>query len=102
MRNHATRKIAYSTSLAGGAFALALFASVAGCTAHVEPATAVVEADDEVAVDAAPTNVYVYPHTEYRGRTVYLVNGRWYYPRANRWYVYRSEPAPLVRRRHYV
>jgi len=73
-----------------------------GCTAQVQPASATVVADEEVTVEAAPVDVYTYPHTEYRGTTVYYVNGRWYRPRGNRWSYYRTEPAELVRHRRYV
>jgi hypothetical protein len=74
----------------------------AGCTAQIQPASAVVVTDDEVVEDTAPVNVEVYPHTEYRGATVYYVNGRWGRPRGNRWSYYRNEPAELVRHRSYV
>jgi len=73
----------------------------AGCTAQVETATPG-PVDDEVEIEAAPTQVETYPRTEYRGHVVYLVNGRWVYPRGHRWYAYRTEPAPLVRHRTYI
>jgi hypothetical protein len=73
-----------------------------GCTAQVQPASATIVTDDEVAVEATPVNIYSYPHTEYRGATVYYVNGRWYRPRGNRWYYYHREPAELVRHRRYI
>ena len=34
---------------------------------------------DYVEADVAPVHVEVYPHYEYDRRTVYLVDGRWYY-----------------------
>lgn len=87
------------------ATAIAAF-GVGGCTATVATAPPTVAADvaaeDVVTVEAAPADVYSYPHTEYNGRTVYYVNGRWYYPRDSRWYYYRHEPADLGRRRPYV
>jgi hypothetical protein len=75
-----------------------------GCTAQaqVQPATVSVVTEEELVVDAAPVNVYTYPHAEYGGATVYYVEGRWYRPRGNRWSYYRSEPAALVRHRRYV
>jgi len=76
-------------------------AMVAGCTAQVETASPGV-VDDEVEAPAAPARYETYPQTEYRGHVVYLVDGRWYYPRGRRWYYYRTEPAPLVRHRTYV
>jgi hypothetical protein len=84
---------------------------ISACTATVEstpPPTvaASVEADvgsdDVTVVESVPSNVYVYPHTVYNGRTVYWVNGRWFYPHGSRWYAYRREPPGLVRQRPYV
>ena len=80
-------------------------ASMGACTAEVETAHPVVVTDDEVALEAETmpvADVYAYPHTEYRGRSVYFVNGRWYYPRGRRWYYYRTEPPELIRHRSYV
>jgi hypothetical protein len=103
-----------ATSFAGRSrptsFSLAevLFASlalsgvaIAGCTAQIEPAHSVVVVDDEVEViQTAPVmSIETYPQTTYRGQVVYLVDGRWYYPRSNHWYAYRREPAELVRHR---
>ena len=57
-------------------------------------------AEEEVEVDAAPAvDVTAYPHTEYRGTTVYYVDGRWYRPRGHRWAYYRHEPPELERHR---
>src|SRR6476646_7224756 len=78
---------------------------LAGCTAEVETAHPVVAADDEavVEVETVPAaDVYAYPRTEYRGHTVYYVNGRWYYPHGRRWSYYRTEPPDLVRHRRYI
>jgi hypothetical protein len=83
------------------ALVVAMIALGTGCTARVDTASAAT-VDDEVEVDAAPLQVESYPQTEYRGHTVYLVNGRWYYPRGHRWYYYRTEPEPLVRHRRYI
>jgi hypothetical protein len=76
-------------------------ATITGCTAQVEPAHSVVVVDDDVeVVQTAPAmSIETYPQTTYRGQVVYLVNGRWYYPRSNQWYTYRREPTELVRHR---
>jgi hypothetical protein len=78
--------------------------AVGACTATVETAHPVVAADDAAVytVETVPSDIYVHPHTEYQGRTVYYVDGRWYYPHASRWYAYRAEPAELTRHRPYV
>jgi hypothetical protein len=96
------RPTAKGLSVAVSACAAAL--AVGACTATVETAHPVVAADDEavVTVETVPPDIYVHPHTEYRGRTVYYVDGRWYYPHDSRWYAYRAEPAELTRRRPYV
>jgi hypothetical protein len=70
----------------------------AGCYAT---AGAYTEAD-YVEVDTVPTHVEVYPRYYYGGRTVYLVDGRWYYRRGPRWVYYRNEPVELHRHRVYV
>jgi hypothetical protein len=85
------------------AIAAALAAASSGCTARVSTAaSAAVVDDDEVAVESVPVEVTTYPRTEYHGHVVYLVDGRWYYPRDRHWYYYRTEPAPLVRHRAYI
>jgi hypothetical protein len=76
--------------------------TVSGCTARVDTVRPVLTTEAEVEVETAPADVYAYPHTEYQGRTVYLVDGRWYYPHGRRWYYYRNEPPDLVRQRTYV
>jgi len=55
-----------------------------------------------VEADYVPPRIDVYPSYEYGGRTVYLVNDRWYYRRGPRWVYYREEPPELHRRRAYV
>src|SRR5882672_8437286 len=83
--------------------ATAPLSTLIGCTAEVRTAHPEVVTDDEVEIDAAPAvDVYSYPHTEYRGQSVYYVNGRWYRPHGKRWTYYRNEPAELVRHRRYV
>ena len=88
------------------ALALVLAATPFGalaCTAEVRTAHPTVVAEDEVEVDTAPVvDVNTYPHTEYRGQTVYYVNGRWYRPHGRHWVYYRNEPPELVRHRGYV
>ena len=87
-----------------GAWLALLLASsgMTACTAEVHTVHPGIVAEDEVEVDTVPVDVYAYPHTEYRGHTVYYVNGRWYHPRGNRWSYYRNEPPELVRHRGYV
>jgi len=75
-----------------------LAGALGGCYAT---AGAYTEAD-YVEVDTVPTHVEVYPHYVYGGRTVYLVDGRWYYRRGPRWVYYRDEPVELHRHRVYV
>jgi hypothetical protein len=70
----------------------------AGCYAT---AGAYTEAD-YVEVDTVPAHVEVYPRYYYGGRTVYLVDGRWYYRRGPRWAYYRNEPVELHRHRVHV
>ena len=57
---------------------------------------------DYVETTYEPAHVEVYPHYVYAGRTVYLVNDRWYYRRGPHWVYYRTEPQELHRRRVYV
>jgi hypothetical protein len=57
---------------------------------------------DYVEADYVPPRVEVYPSYVYGGRTVYLVDGRWYYRRGPNWVYYRREPVELYRRRVYV
>jgi len=88
------------SSLVAGCLAAAL---ATGCSAQVETAAYPTAADEDVvAVETVPTDVYVYPRTEYRGHSVYYVNGRWYSPRGRHWYYYRTEPDELVRHRRYI
>src|SRR6266550_2907588 len=86
---------------------VAVFSACAAvaCTAEVETARPVVATDDEAIVEAetVPANdVYSYPRADYHGHVVYYVNNRWYTPRGQRWYYYRTEPPELVRHRRYV
>lgn len=89
-------------SAAMGLVAIAAIAFGAGCTATVQTEPVYADADAEVAVDTVPVNVYTYPHEYYGGRTVYLVDGRWYYRSGPRWVTYRREPVELGRRRTFV
>ena len=70
--------------------------SVSGCVATLEAEPAYVE------VSNVPSNIEIYPHEYYEGRTVYLVHDNWYYRDGTRWAYYRQEPAPLNRRRMYI
>lgn len=76
---------------------LGILLGAAGCYAT---AGAYTEAD-YVDADHEPPEIDVYPHSIYDGRTVYLVNGHWYYRRGPRWVYYRAEPAELYQRRMY-
>lgn len=77
---------------------LGLALTALGCYAT---AGAYTEAD-YVETDYVPPRVEVYPRYVYAGRTVYLVDGRWYYRRGPRWVYYREEPVELHRRRVYI
>jgi len=97
-------KVLRSRAAFASAAALAAGFILTGCTAQGETARPAVVTNDDAAVEVqtVPADVYTYPRSEYRGRTVYLVNGRWYYPHGQHWYYYRAEPPELVRHRRYV
>ncbi len=84
----ATRSAAIVASL------LLASASAVGCAAHFET----VDGEDAVYVDAAPTNIEVYPHYAFQDGYVYDVNGRWYHRHGNRWVVYRERPHAIHER----
>ncbi|MGC4087868.1 MAG: hypothetical protein QM756_08225 [Polyangiaceae bacterium] len=63
-----------------------------GCYAHAG-------ARGYVVAESAPAYVETYPSYYYEGRTVYLVDGRWYTRDHGRWMYYRSEPRELYRYR---
>ena len=70
--------------------------SATGCYARagarVEPAY--------VETTYVPARVDVYPNYYYEGRTVYLIDGHWYYRHpTGRWVYYREEPPVLYRQR---
>ena len=68
--------------------------SLTGCyaRARVEPAY--------VETTYVPARVDIYPSYYYEGRTVYLIDNRWYYRRSNGvWVYYRTEPPVLYRQR---
>ena len=68
--------------------------SLGGCYAAAEVEPAYVE------TTYVPAHVHRYPHYYYEGRTVYLIDNRWYYRHSNgRWVYYRTEPEPLHRHR---
>jgi hypothetical protein len=81
--------------------AVGLLAST-GCAVRGEAEYA--EPVGQVEITSAPVvNYEAYPHTVYRGQTVYYVNGRWGYPHANgHWAYLRNEPQELVRYRRHV
>jgi hypothetical protein len=68
---------------------IAASSALGGCAAEV--ATAPVP----------PRDYYYYPYTYYDGHIVYFVEGNWYYPYGNRWYVYRHVPPALASRHVY-
>jgi len=73
---------------------LAAAVSAAGCyaRARVEPAY--------VETTYVPAHVELYPSYYHEGRTVYLIDGRWYYRQpTGRWVYYRQEPSVLYRQR---
>ncbi|HEX4341419.1 MAG TPA: hypothetical protein VH062_36170 [Polyangiaceae bacterium] len=80
------------TTIAG--FSAVLLLAASGCVATLGTDADYAYADD------VPPDVTTYPHTNYEGRDVYLVNDRYYYrgPQ-DRWVYYRSAPRPLVERR---
>lgn len=58
--------------------------------------------DAFIVVETAPPRYREGPRTQYRGRSVYYTDGRWYRRDGNRWGYYREEPRELVRyRREY-
>lgn len=91
---------------AGCCIALASLFSV-GCygSAGVYPATyssTPVYTEESYAYDAPPADIEAQSYVVYEGAPTYYVNGRWYRHTHRGWGYYRSEPAPLVRRRPYV
>jgi hypothetical protein len=52
-----------------------------------------------VVAEAPPAYVETYPSYYYEGRTVYLVDGRWYTRDSGHWVYYRDEPPELYRYR---
>lgn len=52
-----------------------------------------------VVTDAPPAYIETYPSYYYEGRTVYLVDGRWYTRDRGHWVYYRREPPELYRYR---
>jgi len=68
--------------------------SVGGCYARAQVEPAYVE------TTYVPAHVEVYPSYYYEGRTVYLIDGRWYYRHpTGSWVYYRTEPPVLYRQR---
>src|SRR5689334_6982210 len=63
---------------------IAASSALTGCAAEV------------VTAPVAPSGYYYYPYTYYDGHIVYFVEGNWYYPYGNRWYVYRHVPPGLA------
>jgi hypothetical protein len=81
--------------------AAAALVAATGCEVHHQQAF--VEPVGQVEITSAPVVDYAaYPHTVYRGQTVYYVNGRWGFPRGRDWAYMQSEPPELVRYRRGV
>jgi len=77
-----------------GALALGTALSLGGCYASARAEPAYVE------TTYVPARVETYPSYYYEGRTVYLIDGRWYYRQpAGTWVYYREEPPTLYRQR---
>ena len=72
-----------------------------GCTAEVQAGYPVAVAEVEV-VGPPPLVIESYPSYYYEGRTVFLVDGGWYYSDGGHWNRYRREPEALAVRRQYV
>jgi hypothetical protein len=88
----------------GGAAVIAAAAMIgaAGCEATWHTPGAVIRYDTGdyvVRADLVPPDIRVYPHYDYGGTTVYLVDGRWYYPSTGGWRIMRREPVELGRQR---
>jgi hypothetical protein len=84
-----------------GAFSAVTLLGATGCMATVqpEPVTLTYEYDSPVVeASVVPIDIRAYPRVYYSGGYVYLVDGRWYYPTARGWMIYRDEPREL---RHY-
>jgi hypothetical protein len=80
-----------------GALAFGTAGSLGGCYAHAGAEPAYVE------TTYVPAHVETYPSYYYEGRTVYLIDERWYYRQpTGRWVYYREEPPTLYRQRMVV
>jgi hypothetical protein len=75
--------------------------AASGCTAEAHAGYPVAVAEVEV-VGPPPLLIDSYPWYYYEGRTVYLVDGGWYYRDGPRWNRYRREPEDLAVRRQYI
>lgn len=84
------------------ALAAACALGAAGCEATITPGSAVVAVTGEgliAPVAVVPADVWVSPRVFFGGEYVYLVNGLWYRPTPQGWFVYRREPVELARQR---
>jgi hypothetical protein len=69
-------------------------------TVRPEPVAVTYEYEPPVVeATVVPVDIRAYPRVDYSGGYVYLVDGRWYYPSARGWMVYRDEPRELSRYR---
>lgn len=71
-----------------------------GCTATFTPEPVAVAYEAPVVqAEVVPYDIYRHPRVYYGGTYVYFVDGRWYYPTARGWMMYREEPRELRRQR---
>jgi hypothetical protein len=76
-------------------------AAASGCFAEAHAGYPVAVAEVEV-VGTPPLVIESYPSYYYEGRTVFMVDGGWYYNDGGHWNRYRREPEVLAVRRQYV
>jgi hypothetical protein len=81
--------------------ALTVSIVVAGCASPAKDPVGVTH----VTYGSAPTirgDIQTYPHTWYQGRSVYLINGTWWYKDDGRWAYYSPEPDHLAATRKLI
>lgn len=82
--------------------ALAIPASLVGCSVSTEPLPPRIGGYDTSFVYDVPPNIYSYPSYSYEGGSAYWANDRWYYQTPRGWVTFRREPPALVRQRTYI
>lgn len=73
-----------------------LGAAAPGCYAQAQPPVV------SAGIGFSPAYIDTYPSYWYGGRTVYLVDGRWWFRDRGRWSYYSREPRTLYRQRMYI